>query len=55
MPERQLDGCAAVSGLSDYLHPRIRGQDGANADPDHRLVVGQQHTDHPASVGFPRS
>ena len=53
--ERQFDGLAPVSGLGDHLQPRIRGQDGANADPDHRLVVGQQHTDHPASVGSPRS
>jgi hypothetical protein len=52
-PERQFNGIAPVGGLGDHLHPRIRGQDGANAGPDHRLVVGQQHTDHLASVGRP--
>jgi hypothetical protein len=55
VPQRQFDGLAPVSGLGDHLQPRICGQDGANADPDHRLVVGQQHTNHPASVGSPRS
>ena len=44
VPEREFDGLASVSGLGDYLKPRIRRHDGANADPDHHLVVGQQES-----------
>jgi hypothetical protein len=39
-----------VTGLGDHLDVGGRIQDGSDARAHHRLVVGQQHPDHPLTV-----
>lgn len=42
----QFHGVVTVDGLGNDFDVRIRGKNGPHPCADHRLVVGDQHTDH---------